>query len=190
MHPVIHEYINALWIAFLAVWLGSAFSIKRAARRQSWSSRLVQGSLVAIGYFFIFDRAARLSALGKAFVPDATLVAWAGLVMVAAGIAIAIWARAMIGRNWSATVTVKQDHQLVRRGPYRIVRHPIYSGLLLAALGTAIAGREFRGLVGVGFVFAGFWAKLRLEERFMTEQFGAEYTRYKQEVRALIPFAL
>jgi protein-S-isoprenylcysteine O-methyltransferase Ste14 len=113
-----------------------------------------------------------------------------GLGLTVAGVAIAIWARFYIGRNWSATVTIKRDHQLIRTGPYSLARHPIYSGFALAALGTALARGEVGGLLGFALVLLSFQMKARLEEVFMTEQFGAEYTQYKREVKGLIPFIL
>jgi protein-S-isoprenylcysteine O-methyltransferase Ste14 len=85
-------------------------------------------------------------------------------------------------------VTVKAGHTLIRGGPYAVVRHPIYSGLSLAVLGTALAVGELRGLLAVGLVAFGFWHKSLLEERFMREEFGAEYERYCRDVKALIPF--
>ena len=96
----------------------------------------------------------------------------------------------MLGRNWSGIVTVKQDHELVRSGPYRWVRHPIYTGLLIAFVGTAISRGEWRGVLAVLIVFAALWRKLQLEERWMIETFGDAYLRYRAEVRALIPFVL
>jgi protein-S-isoprenylcysteine O-methyltransferase len=93
-----------------------------------------------------------------------------------------------LGGNWSASVTVKQDHRLVRRGPYTIVRHPIYTGLLLALLGTAVALGELRGLLGVVVAFAAWRAKSRMEEAFMRQEFGLEYATYQGEVKALVPF--
>jgi protein-S-isoprenylcysteine O-methyltransferase Ste14 len=107
-----------------------------------------------------------------------------------AGVALAIWARTILGRNWSATVTVKQDHTLVRSGPYSAVRHPIYSGLLLASLGTALAIGELHSLLAVGIGLVGFRIKSKLEEQFMMEQFGREYEEYRQHSWALLPFVL
>ena len=101
---------------------------------------------------------------------------------------IAIWARFVLGRNWSGTVTVKQDHELVRSGPYALVRHPIYSGLLLAFLGTAVARGDLAALLGVALAAATLHFKTATEESFMTEQFGAGYMEYKREVKSLIPF--
>jgi protein-S-isoprenylcysteine O-methyltransferase len=94
----------------------------------------------------------------------------------------------MLGGNGSATVTVKPDHRLIRQGPYTIVRHPIYTGFLLGLLGTALALGELRGIVGLALAFIGWRMKSRLEEAFMAAQFGAEYTEYQREVKALIPF--
>ena len=103
---------------------------------------------------------------------------------------MAIWARVALGRNWSGTVTIKQYHQLIRTGPYSVVRHPIYSGLLLALLGTALAVGETRGLVALAGAFLMGIFKARTEERFMIEQFGSQYEDYRKRTKALVPFIL
>ena len=108
--------------------------------------------------------------------------------MLAAGLGFAVWARRCLGRNWSGIVTVKQGHELIRSGPYALVRHPIYTGLLLAILGTASAIGEWRGLIAFVLITAGFVLKLRIEEDFISETFGEQYARYRAEVPALIPF--
>jgi protein-S-isoprenylcysteine O-methyltransferase Ste14 len=90
--------------------------------------------------------------------------------------------------NWSGTVTLKEDHSLTRDGPYRFVRHPIYTGILLGILGSAIAEGEWRGLVGLGLITLSFLRKSTIEEQFLTAQFGDAYTRYRAEVAALIPW--
>jgi protein-S-isoprenylcysteine O-methyltransferase Ste14 len=95
-----------------------------------------------------------------------------------------------LGGNWSATVTVKESHALVRTGPYRFVRHPIYTGLLVALIGAAVARGDVQGFVADAIAFAAFWRKLRIEERWMQETFGDAYARYRVEVAALIPFVL
>jgi len=109
------------------------------------------------------------------------------VLLVAAGLGFSVWARVHLGRNWSAEVVVKQDHALIRSGPYRHLRHPIYSGMLLAFLGMALAFGEWRGLLALALVFASFARKSRMEERFMRETFP-EYAEYQRETRALIPF--
>jgi protein-S-isoprenylcysteine O-methyltransferase len=102
--------------------------------------------------------------------------------------AFTLWARFFLGRNWSGTVTVKVNHELIRGGPYGTVRHPIYMGLSLAFLGTAIGFGELRGLVGLPILVFGWKYKANVEERFMIGQFGAQYERYRREVKGLIPF--
>src|SRR6185312_13977721 len=106
-----------------------------------------------------------------------------------AGIAIAIWARRILGTNWSALVTLKEGHTLIRRGPYAYVRHPIYSGILLAAAGTFLAVLPtLQGIISFCLLFVGFRLKSRLEERVLSQQFPDEYPQYFREVKALVPF--
>jgi protein-S-isoprenylcysteine O-methyltransferase Ste14 len=107
--------------------------------------------------------------------------------VTALGIGFAVWARFTLGRNWSGTVTVKKDHELVQRGPYAISRHPIYSGAVLAVLGTVMAFGTVRAALVVPVVVVAFRMKMAVEERFMTEQFGAAYADYRQRVKGLIP---
>jgi protein-S-isoprenylcysteine O-methyltransferase Ste14 len=112
----------------------------------------------------------------------------AGAALTVVGILSACCARFFLGRNWSATVTVKQDHELVRSGPYRLVRHPIYSGMLLAIFGTALFIGQVRGLLAVVLALCGWKWKSLQEESFMQEQFGDSYTVYRRQVKSLIPF--
>ena len=106
--------------------------------------------------------------------------------LLAAGLGFAVWARRHLGRNWSASVVVKEDHALIRSGPYRRVRHPIYTGMLLAFLGTAVAVGEWRGLVGFVLAFVSFLLKSRMEEARMAETFP-EYAEYRRHTASLIP---
>jgi protein-S-isoprenylcysteine O-methyltransferase Ste14 len=113
-----------------------------------------------------------------------------GLALTFAGLAFAIWARMLLGGNWSSDVTLKRDHELIVVGPYRWVRHPIYTGILLALIGTALAVGEWRAVLAVVLAAAAFWRKLGIEEAVMRRQFGESYTRYGERVPALIPFVL
>src|SRR5262249_13577852 len=135
-----------------------------------------------------FSSSTGVGILSARLFPEDSRLAWAGLGLTVAGCAFAVWARALLGSNWSATVTVKQDHQLIRRGPYTIVRHPIYSGFLLGVLGTALALGEVRGLVALAVAFAAWHIKARTEEQFLVEQFGDAYVGYRRDVKQLIPF--
>ena len=177
-----------LWLAWLAYWMVAAANVKAVRRREPFATRFghIALSVLAAALLAFPDR--RLTWLDQRFLPPTMIAYWLGLIMLAVGIAFAMWARHDLGRNWSGTVTVKQDHELIRSGPYRLVRHPIYTGLLLAILGTAVAFGEWRGLLAFGLLTGSLLLKLRIEERFMGESFPDEYARYRAEVPALIPF--
>jgi protein-S-isoprenylcysteine O-methyltransferase Ste14 len=185
-----YRYAERIWAAVGIVWLIGALASKRAVRREAASSRLLHIATTAAAYALIFAGGLSLGPLAWRFVPEAPLIAWTGLALTAVGCAFAIWARLLLGGNWSSSVTVKRDHRLIRKGPYAIVRHPIYTGLLLGLLGAALALGEVRGLVGLALACIGWRMKSRIEEGFMTAQFGAEYTEYQRQVKALIPFVL
>jgi len=180
---------QALWLLFLIVWMLAALTSKRTVRRQTSMSWMIQATLTWVGFLLLLQPW-RLDAVNVRFVPATSASTFCGVVLTAAGIGFAIWARFTLGRNWSGTVTLKQDHELIRQGPYRIVRHPIYAGILLAMLGTAIGYGKVPCLIGVAIVFLGFWIKWRIEEQFMIEQFGAQYIQYRREVKAVIPGVL
>lgn len=183
-----YPYIIDAWIVVGIVWLVASLRFKPATRTQSAAARVKHFALMALAFALLFNRKLSAGPLAWRSVPEGAAFQWIGLALTVAGLAFAIWARLLLGGNWSATVTVKQDHRLVRRGPYTIVRHPIYTGGLLALLGTALAVSEVRGFLGVALAFIGWRGKSRVEEAFMREQFGAEYARYQEQVKALIPF--
>ena len=177
-----------LWFVLAIVWVFGLLTVKPEARTQTLSSRLLEIGLAALAVCLVFTPYFRSGWRAYTFVPKSNASGAIGLLMVLLGIAFAIWARLELGGNWSAAVSVKEGHTLISRGPYAIVRHPIYSGLLLAMLGNAVIVGEIRGLLGVGVLFLSHWLKSRLEEQFMLEKFGAEYSRYQQKVKALIPY--
>jgi protein-S-isoprenylcysteine O-methyltransferase Ste14 len=117
-------------------------------------------------------------------------VFWVAVVLTAGGLLFSVWARVRLGRNWSATVTIKDQHELIADGPYRFVRHPIYTGLLVAILGTALARGDWRGMLAMAIVSWAFWRKLTIEERWLAQQFGDDYAAYRRRVAALVPFIL
>jgi protein-S-isoprenylcysteine O-methyltransferase Ste14 len=186
----VYRCIVGIWAAVGVVWLIGALASKPAARHEPAASRLLHIAIMTAAFSLFYNFGPRPGPLGWRFVPAWPVVAWIGLALTLAGCAFAIWARLLLGGNWSASVTVKQDHRLIRRGPYAIVRHPIYSGFLLGLLGAALALGEWRGLVGLALAFFGWRMKSRVEEAFMAAQFGAGYTEYQREVKALIPFVL
>ncbi len=95
-----------------------------------------------------------------------------------------------LGRNWSRSVTIKQGHELITTGPYAVVRHPIYTGILSGFLGMAISISQVRGFIVVVLVFLVFWLKLRMEEEWMRSQFGETYATYARQTAALVPYVL
>jgi protein-S-isoprenylcysteine O-methyltransferase Ste14 len=145
---------------------------------------------IGLMLIFNFDRWFVTGWLTTRLTPESAAVVLAGVVLTVAGLLFSVWARFVLGRNWSGTVTIKQNHELIQRGPYQIVRHPIYTGILMALLGTAFVYGITRCFVGIPIVAVGFWLKLQIEEQFMLQQFGAQYADYRQQVRALIPFVL
>lgn len=182
--------IYAIWIGLFILWIVSGAFAKASVRRESPGSRLPHLAIMVVAFLLLFDRPIYMGPLSQRFIADTTATQGIGLAMTIAGAAFAIWARLSIGSNWSGNVTIKQDHELKRDGPYAIVRHPIYSGLLLAMLGTAIAIGEWRGLAGLALALIGWRMKSLVEERFMREQFGEQYIAYQRDVKALIPFVL
>jgi protein-S-isoprenylcysteine O-methyltransferase Ste14 len=181
--------IKWCWIVFAVYWLVSAFRQRAVAERQPWSSQILHRLPVYVGAaLFLWPVRNRPWDMWLPWPQPAC--AYVGAAICALGLAIAIWARWTLAGNWSSNVTFKQGHELIVRGPYRFVRHPIYTGLLLMGLGTAVGQTRAGGLVGVLFWFAGFWIKLRQEEELMTRHFPSEYPAYKSRVKALIPFVL
>ena len=181
-----------MWVAWAAVWMLWALRTKQARQRLKLSEALPYMVPTAIGAYLALADAKVLRMLGlwQLRIAPVPGVMDLGVALTAAGLLFAIWARLYLGQNWSGLVTVKHDHELVRTGPYCFVRHPIYSGILLALVGTSLCRRNLWGFAGVAFVWLGLWIKSRLEERFMAETFGAEYDEYRRTTGALIPRVL
>ena len=179
-----------IWIVFYANWLISAWKTRSPVKRtQSRLSFLMYGVIwIAIALVFVSWVSPDLFA--TRLVPAGPAFTAAGLLVTIAGLVFAIWARVHLGKNWSTRPAIRTGHTLTRTGPYRYVRHPIYSGILLALLGTAIGIGYLVVFFCVLILLVGFITKFRMEERFLEEEFGEEYARYRQEVRALIPYVL
>ncbi|MGD0402228.1 MAG: isoprenylcysteine carboxylmethyltransferase family protein [Candidatus Acidiferrales bacterium] len=126
--------------------------------------------------------------LTRRFLPDTHFVVAVGLVIEAAFILLAVWARRHLGSNWSGEVRVAAGHQLVRTGPYRFVRHPIYTAVLGMYFGTAIVSGEIHAPIALVIVALAYWRKIRMEERAMAETFGADHEDYRRGTWALVPF--
>jgi protein-S-isoprenylcysteine O-methyltransferase Ste14 len=169
------------WAAFWLYWLVAAFSMKRG--RVSWSH---EGRIRVV----IIVLAVVLVRLGVFRGHRATTDPWRegiGLALFGVGLAFAVWARVHIGRNWGTPMTQKDEPELVTSGPYRLVRHPIYSGIIVAGIGTALALSWFWlapvGLAGIYFIYSD-----SVEERYLAEQFPDSYPAYKRSTKMLVPF--
>jgi protein-S-isoprenylcysteine O-methyltransferase Ste14 len=146
-HFDVFQWIDGLWITFIAIWLLGAMRVKRAARRISGRARMLQILLAIAGAVLLFDPSLGIGFLASRFLPENATVAYLGLAMTAGGLAFAVWARFILGQNWSGQITLKEGHELIVRGPYALVRHPIYSGILLGLLGTAFCVDQVRGSI-------------------------------------------
>ncbi len=179
-----------LWAVFYTYWVVSAANVKRTERHELTSSRVVHLVLLALAFALAGIPALRVGPLGIRFLPHSQLIQILGIVIEALGLGFAIWARYHLGQYWSGIIAIKEGHRLIRTGPYAWVRHPIYTGITVGLLGTAIWVGEVGALVGVALLAIAYLRKISQEERFLDEQFGMEYDQYRHEVRALIPFVL
>ncbi len=180
-------YLDA-WIVAGVVWVVAALFTKRTARAEPLSSRLVQFAWAVLAAILLSFRHLPWALLNVRVIPRSFFLGYLGLALTVGGIAFALWARFYLGRNWSARVTVKEDHELIRTGPYSIVRNPIYTGFLVALAGTTIAVGEIRAILALAIISVGLHFKSKTEEKFMAEQFGEEYAAYRRKVKSLIPY--
>ena len=179
MRPV--EVVFAVgWAAFWLYWLVAALSTKRS--RVPWSRELRIRAVLAVIVILLI----RLGALRGHGVHTEPWREALGLVLFGLGLAFAIWARVHIGRNWGTPMTQKEEPELVTSGPYRLVRHPIYSGVLVAGVGTALALSGF-WLVAVGLAGIYFVYSATVEERYLTREFPDAYPAYKRATKMLVP---
>ena len=179
-----------LWLAWAGYWLASARSRGASRCSESWQSGVSYWAPLAAGTFLMAapqvipppgpDR----RATGEPLPPHPP----AALAMQVAGLGLTVWARRHLGRYWSAVIALKDGHRVVQSGPYGVIRHPIYAGLILALLGTAICLGSAQRFLALGFLLFSFLRKLVLEEAWLCEHLGAEYRGYRSRVKALVPF--
>jgi protein-S-isoprenylcysteine O-methyltransferase Ste14 len=180
--------IGALWLLWALYWLLAARSVKPVRRREALSSRLAFVLPALLGAVLLLTGRHWPGWLQDRWLDGGWTRYWVAVVLVGAGLSFSVWARRILGGNWSGTVTVKVDHELVQIGPYRRIRHPIYTGILLAVLGSGLAAGRLYGLVAFVIIALALAWKLRVEERWMSAEFGERYERYRRSSWALIPF--
>lgn len=180
----------AAWAVFGAFWLAAVGFSKPEQRTVSSISRLAQSAIMILGFLLLFHPWFRQSWLATRLWHATLPIVVTGLVVTWLGVLFAIWARITLGSNWSARPMVKVDHQLIVKGPYRLARHPIYTGLFTAAVGSSLAIATAAVLPGLVLILAGMSIKIVQEEKLMNETFPAAYPDYRRRVKALIPWVV
>jgi protein-S-isoprenylcysteine O-methyltransferase Ste14 len=187
--PLVYRFLfPSMWLSWVVYWIWASRHAKPSVRRESIGSRLLHVLPLFLAVGLLWSKRIPVALLNERLFPWAPWEFWIAAFITAAGLLFTVWARVYLGRNWSGVVTIKQDHELIDTGPYALLRHPIYTGLLVAFIGSAVALGEWRGLLAVLIAWAALWRKQRLEERWMTERFGEQYVAYCQRVPALVPF--
>jgi protein-S-isoprenylcysteine O-methyltransferase Ste14 len=182
------EMLEIIWIAWLASWVAASFWSGRTQRRvgtlETWTYR---AAMIAGGILLVPWTTRVLAE--KPFWEVGYRGAYVLAGMMLAGLLFTWWARIYLGRLWSSAITRKEDHRIVDTGPYALVRHPIYTGLILALLATAAAEARVTALIGTALIIFGLWLKARSEERFLMAELGGDaYASYCRRVPMLVPF--
>ena len=181
------QMMRGAWIAFAAYWLISAIGRCRAQKREARGDRLVHILWLAAAAYLFYYSEPWMGPLDRRFIPDLPWIADLSAALTVLGIGFAIWARYHLGKNWSAEITIRADHQLIRTGPYAWLRHPIYTGLLVALLGTALWVGRYRALIALGMFLIGFSRKAKKEETFLAQEFGPKFEEHKRLTGFFLP---
>ena len=188
MNSPYREVIAVLLIIFGVYWLISSSSIKSTKRTEPYLSGLFHSILLIVGFALIWIKWFQIGILEIRIIPENLIFQVIGVILVTVGVIFAIWARRVLGEEWSNNVAIKASHTLIKSGPYQFVRNPIYTGVIFAMLGMMITLGEIRGLIGLILVLISVWHKGWMEEQLLIEEFGDEYIKYKKNVKFMIPF--
>ena len=182
--------LACIWIPFWMYWFITAARTRSPVKRtQRFPPLLLVTFLIILGWA-LFAGAAPPGLFAERVIPGGDVTGVSGLAITILGLCLAVWARVHLGKNWSSRPTIREGHTLVRTGPYRFVRNPIYTGLLVAYTGTAIVIGALWAIVLILFLLVAFLVRIREEEKILLGEFGEEYEKYRREVRALIPCLL
>ena len=181
-------FFPAVWIAFLAYWRIKARGTKTTQRLEPAASRILRALAFVVVIVLLSTTRIPLHCLYFQLWRSGLWPFWIGAAVTAAGLLFAVWARQHLAGNWSSEVTIKQGHELITTGPYALVRHPIYTGILAGFLGSAIALSQVRGVIGFVVIFLVLWPKLSMEEKWMRSEFGETYASYAKRTAALVPY--
>jgi protein-S-isoprenylcysteine O-methyltransferase Ste14 len=179
------QWARWLWDLLLLVWVVLWFGMKRAKKLETPWEMAQHAVPVILGFWLMFENSWK--GLNARLLPETPAVLWVGLALTAVGVGLAIWARLTLGANWSGVVTVKKDHELIRKGLYRWIRHPIYTGILTSFIGTALIMDHIRGWLGFLIVWATFYFKARREESFLRQEFAEGFEEHTKRTGMFLP---
>jgi len=179
--------VDLCWLTLGVYWLISAAGTKKVAVNENSGLRGFRLAIIVCLFVLLGTNWLRIGPLGWRFVPWSSSIVWIGALLTGAGVALAIWARWSLGRNWSDKVVLKVDHELIRSGPYRYLRHPIYTGILVALAGTALVTGEWRGVVAVILMTMNYYVKATREEKILAENFGDAFVEHKKRTGFFLP---
>jgi protein-S-isoprenylcysteine O-methyltransferase Ste14 len=192
----LHVATAILWALFAIFWFGAAELRHRRSGAESRPAnkisdspavRFVHHGLLVVAFVLLFARQANFGILGQRFLPRTTAIRIAGFVITVAGLALAVWARRHLADNWSSRVRIRVGHELIRTGPYAHLRHPIYSGVLLAVIGTAVEVGRYRALVSVFLILISYGIKARREDAVLAREFGEAWAEHRRRAGFLLP---
>jgi len=184
---VFHLLVEVPWIVFVLYWIVSAIRTRDTLQTESFASRYAILLIEVAGFVLLFRHSAGIGFLGNRFMHRTLASAIVGSILTWMGIGLAIWARYHLAEYWSARITIKEDHQLIRTGPYTRLRHPIYSGIVLAAIGSAVVIDQWRCVLGVCLALMGYCIKARQAETMLTQQYGDAFREHQKHAGFLIP---
>jgi protein-S-isoprenylcysteine O-methyltransferase Ste14 len=179
--------IEGPWVVFVVYWAVGAMKTRRTVSQEPAAARFGFMLVEILGFVLLFSEHAGVGVFGRRIFPQTYALAVAGVALTWIGIALALWARRHLGQFWSARITLKEGHVLIRTGPYAHFRHPIYSGIILATLGGALAIDRWRCVLGIGFIVLGYWIKARKEESMLSAQFGEAFKEHCRHTGFLVP---
>lgn len=179
--------IQICWIVFFVYWIVAARSVNPMRSQEPSARRIIYLLLIAITLILFNADLPYFGPLNRRFVPLSYWIALAGTLLTAAGIAFAIWARNHIGKFWSASVSIREGHQLIRSGPYSRIRHPIYTGILVALAGSALAAGTYRAALAFLIILLSLIYKARLEEALLTREFGPAFADHRRHTGFFLP---
>jgi protein-S-isoprenylcysteine O-methyltransferase Ste14 len=181
------QIVGCFWIVLAVYWAVSALRQKPAKKEEHFTERLRHLVPVMVAFLLLSRSDASYGWLGLRFAPESGTLNLLGLVVAGGGVAFAIWARWHLGGNWSAVVSIREEHDLIRTGPYRAVRHPIYTGLLLAIMGTVLIVGEFRALLALAILLASLYLKARKEDAWLAREFGETFEGHAKRTGMFLP---